>query len=120
MDTETVKKVFDSYLELREARLTAQKSVDDMKEAETMAKELLLELLGNSEGAVISGKIVAPVSKSRPYIVDYAALSNYVVDTGNTQVFNRALNAAALAELGAVPGIGYYDYTDISVRKATK
>ena len=117
MEYETIKLAYEHYARLREQRLDLDKQSAALKEDETEAKQLLLALMEGSEGAVINGLVVRPVIKERPYITDYSALKQFILDTGNTQVFNRALNPKALAELGSVPGVGYFATTDISTRK---
>ena len=118
MEYETIKQAYEHYAHLREQRLELDRQSAILKEQETEAKQLLLACLEGSEGAVVNGLTVRPVIRERPYITDYSALKQYILDTGNTQVFNRALNAKALSELGEVPGIGYFATTDISTRKS--
>jgi hypothetical protein len=117
MDFETIKQCYEQYNRLKEQRLELDRQSARIKEEEIAAKDLLLCALEGSDGVVVSGTAVKVVLKTRPYIVDYSLLSNFVLDTGNTQVFNRALNIKALSELGDVPGVGYYTTSDIGTKK---
>jgi hypothetical protein len=117
MEYDVVKQAYEHYVHLRDKRLELDRQSAEVKEQETEAKGLLLALMDGTEGAIINGMAVRPVLKDRPFIKDYAALREYILDTGNTQVFNRALNPKALAELGQVPGIEYFTTTDLSMRK---
>ena len=118
MDYESIKTAYEHYARLRDERLELDRQSAALKEQETEAKGRLLALMEGTEGMIVNGLSVRPVIKERPYITDYSALKQFILDTGNTQVFNRALNAKALSELGDVPGVGYFSQVDISTRKA--
>lgn len=104
------------YIAERERRLDLEKVVNDMKGNESLLKAKLIKEL-SEQGTLVQGRAIQVVTKSRPTITNYEEIRQYVVDTGNIQVFNRALNKANIQALGDVPGVQDYDYSDISVRK---
>ena len=113
----TVSELAALYYQARETRLSLAAEVRELQDHETALKQQLIASLGTQEGIVEGGRAYRVVEKQRPYIADYPQLKTFVLDRGCLQVFNRALNAKSISEIGDVPGVDYYVHKDISAKK---
>lgn len=113
----------DALYTLRQARLTAQKVVDEMVERETLLREHIIKTLPKSQAGGISGKLgrVMLGSKIVPKIEDWEMFYKYVKKTSNFALLQKRLADAAIQEIWeakkAVPGVASFQIVTLSVTK---
>jgi len=116
----------DLLLETRSKRLEKAKEVQNLKTNETeITKDIMssLQELGMTSG---KGK-EATFSYSEhtvPKLVDFKAIKEYIMETGNLQLFEKRISAPAYRELfgleGNIPGIEPYTFDKPSITRSKK
>lgn len=113
----------DKLYELREKRLAMQKEVDAVEAEEKALKEHIINTLPKSEASGISGKVanVKVVTKEVPNLEDQEQFFKYLKKTGDFDLIQRRLNAAAVQarwEAGKeVPGVNHFTAVTVSLTK---
>lgn len=114
----------DLYYTTREERLARQKEVDEIEKREKELRQELIDTLVEAKTASgVSGLHVRVtlVEKTVPQVEDWAALQAHIKDSGDFDLLQRRVNDAAVRERWkahvAVPGVGTFMKTDLSVNK---
>lgn len=116
-------KLVDELHDLRDQRLAINKVVEAMKAEEQRLTDHIIETVdADTEGGAIGKRFKAIIVRDfKPVIEDYEQFTAHIQKTGEFDLLNRALNAAAFkarAEEGvAVPGIGSFQYKKLSITK---
>lgn len=116
-------KCADLLYETRKDRLTKQKDVDKLKEFETQLTQYLLNALPEDGASGIAGQVarVSLVQKQEPTVVDKDVLRDHILATGEWELLQGRLSAAAVKERWqdgeTIPGIGVFLVTTLSVSK---
>jgi hypothetical protein len=124
--SKSVGTLIDELYELRSLRLEKQKEVDELKTTETKITE---EIMGSLQALdMTSGKGKVATFSYKPFtvpkLVDFNALKEYILKTGNLQLFERRVSNPAWQELfqleGSVPGIEPYTFDKPSLTRSKK
>ena len=113
----------DALYLTRQKRLSEQKDVNALEAYEKAIKEHVIQTLPKSDSTGVAGKVarVAVVTKKVPVVEDWDAFYKHLKRTGQFDLLNRALNAAAVQERWdagkAVPGVGAFNAVTVSVTK---
>lgn len=122
----SVGSMIDELYELRAKRLEKQKEVEELKTIETKMTE---EIMGSLQSMdMISGKGKVATFSYKPFtvpkLVDFNALKEYILSTGNLQLFERRISNPAFQELfqleGGVPGVEPYTFDKPSLTRSKK
>lgn len=118
--------MIDELYEIRTQRLAKQKEVEELKTTETkMTEEIMSSLQGMD---MISGKGKLATFSYKPFtvpkLVDFNQLKEYILSTGNLQLFERRISNLAFQELfqleGGVPGVEPYTFDKPSLTRSKK
>jgi len=113
----------DKLYEFKQERLAAQKIVDEMKKRENAIIEHVIATLPKSDASGVSGKVarVMVTTKEVPTIKDFKKLQAHIKRTGNFDLLQRRLNAAAVNERWDVnknvPGVEAFTKVGVSLTK---
>ena len=123
MELAELSKLVDQFNEARTNRLAADKEARALKSSETRLKEQIIhEMLdqdcGFAAGLAIRVKLQ---TKSKPQAADWSLVHQYMVENDAMDLMQRRLHEGAIKlrlEDGVeIPGIEFYEVTDLSVAK---
>lgn len=113
----------DRLYELRAKRLAGQKLVDEVGAEEQALKVHIIATLPKSEASGVAGKLarVTVVTKVVPQLKDWDAFTKYVKKTGQFDLMQHRLTAAAIEERWEagkeVPGVERFNAVTVSLNK---
>lgn len=113
----------DKWFALRDERLALDKKVAELKAAENAAKSALIQSLAKEKVSSVGGMSVKVelTPKKKPILENYVALCEHIKKTGDFDLLQKRLGEKAVKERWdndvEVPGIGSYDYDDLSYSK---
>ncbi len=113
----------DRLFEVRAARLSIQKQVEQLAAEESAIKEHLINTLPKSDASGVAGKLcrVTIVTKEIPQVKDWDAFYKYVKKTGSFDMLQRRLTDAAIKERWEdgkeIPGVEHFHAVSVSINK---
>lgn len=123
LPTKTLGGVVDQLHDVREARLALNKVVEAIKEEEQRLTDHIIDTVNaDLEGGAVGKRYKAIIQRDqKPVIEDYDKFTAHIKRTGNFDLLNRAVNAAAVKERWEnnkeVPGIGHFSFKKLSITK---
>jgi hypothetical protein len=120
---EEMRKLTDEYYSIREERYAADKVAATLKQRENAAKAALLEAFQEHEISSLGGSVcrLDLTEKPEPVVQDWAPLWEHIQRTGEFDLLQRRLGAAAVKERWdagvQVPGVTSLPVFSFSVHK---
>lgn len=122
----SVGSLIDLLYEIRTERLAKQKEVDALKSKEKKMTDEIMGSLQELDMTSGKGRIATFSYKAHtvPKLIDFNALKEYILSTGNLQLFERRISNPAFQELfqleGGVPGVEPYTFDKPSLTRSKK
>lgn len=126
MDLAELGALADLYEETRQQRLAADRVAAGLKSEETKLKQALIDAMRTGDLSSIGGKVAIAKrhQKRRAIAQDWPAVYGYIFREQAMDVLEKRLLQSGIAarwEDGVeVPGVGVFEYDEITISKAPK
>lgn len=118
-----ISELVDSFAEVREMRLAADKEASELRKQETELKQQIIQHLQNEHMTAVGGSkaVLTLTHKVKPTATDWSLIWRYINETKLFSLLHKRLTEEVVKELWdageVIPGVGAYDVYDVTISK---